>query len=350
MKKLILCCLCFILFTYGGTAKAAISPSLSVDVKGNIETGQAIQIIINIDNIDSLYAGAASLKYDPKVFKIVSFEKGALINNKGTNTFDVGNKIDNISGIASFGGFSCVGQTNGFSGSGTFLKINAEILKKDSFHLKSQQFLATPNDTYNLKIQLCDKNIKEVAYEFKGYEFKVRSDGKAEEIKQGSTVIKPDTNSMKKANIEGTVNKENIVVDPDIDSNAKTSTDALVVKKSETKQESNVVNPHVNNNAGSSVNNESKIKEDVSSNNNNNKSKIKKDISSNVLKNNKTINKDTVKINESETDFSVKDESGNETIKNPGWQKGVLTGSTIVLLFAVVGGTYFYRKKHQKQI
>ena len=347
MKKIILCFLCFILFTYGGTAKAAILPSLSVDVKGNIETGQAIQIIINIDNIDSLYAGAASLKYDPKVLKIISFEKGALINNKGTNTFDVGNKIDNTSGIASFGGFSCVGQTNGFSGSGTFLKINAEILKKDSFHLKSQQFLASPNDTYNLKIQLCDKNIKEVAYEFKGYEFKVSSDGKAEEIKQESTVIKPDTNSMKKANTEATVSKGKIVADLDIESNAKTSTDALVVKKSETKHEGDVVNPNVNNSAGSSVNNESKVKEDVSSNNN--ESKIKEDASSKVLKNNKNINKDTVKINESEPAFSVKDESRNETIKNPGWQKGIITGGTIVLAFAVVGGTYFYREKHQKQ-
>ncbi|MBZ9609301.1 hypothetical protein G9F73_016030 [Clostridium estertheticum] len=334
MKKIILCFLCFILFTYGGTAKAAILPSLSVDVKGNIEIGQAIQIIINIDNIDSLYAGAARLKYDPKIFKIISFEKGALIINKGTNTFDVGDKIDNTSGIASFGGFSCVGQTNGFSGSGTFIKINAEVLKKDSFHLKSQQFLASPNDTYNLKIQLYDKNIKEVAYEFKGYELKVSSDGKAEEIKPGSTVIKPDTNSMKKAKTEATVNKENIVVAPDIDSNVKASTDALVVKESETKQESNVVNPNVNSNANSSVNNESEIKEDVSSN---------------VLKNNKAINKETVEINKSEPAFSVKDESGNETIKNSGWKRGMITGSAIALVFAVVGGTYFYRKKHQKQ-
>lgn len=331
MKKIILCFLCFILFTYGGTSKAASLPSLSVDVKGNIETGQAIQIIINIDNIDSLYAGAAGLKYDPKVLKIISFEKGALIINKGTNTFDVENKIDNKSGIASFGGFSCVGQTDGFSGSGTFLKINAEILKKDSFHLKSQQFLASPNDTYNLRIQLCDKNIKEVAYEFKGYEFKVMSDGKAEEIKQGSTVIKPHTNSVKKAKTEAKVKKENIVVDSDIDSNAKAST-ALVVKESETKQESNVVNPKVNSNADSAVNNEGEIK---------------KDVLSNVLKNNKAINKDTAKINESETAFAVKDESGNETIKKTGWQKGIITGITIVSIFAVVGGTFFYRKKHQ---
>ena len=60
-----------------------------------------------------------------------------MITKKGTNIFDVDNKIDNTNVRVSFGGFSCIGQTSGFSGSGTFLKINAKELKKDSFHIKN---------------------------------------------------------------------------------------------------------------------------------------------------------------------------------------------------------------------
>ena len=56
---------------YVGTAKASGSTAITVDVKGEIETGQAIQILINLDNINSFYAGAASLKYDPKVLKVI---------------------------------------------------------------------------------------------------------------------------------------------------------------------------------------------------------------------------------------------------------------------------------------
>ncbi|HEY8805566.1 MAG TPA: cohesin domain-containing protein, partial [Clostridium sp.] len=187
MKKLLTCFLCFILIIYGGAAKAVTSPSLTVDIKGNIEAGEVIKIIINVDNIESLYAGAATLKYDPKVLKIIGFEKGNLITKGGANTFDVGNKTDNVNGMASFGGFTCVGQTNGFSGSGTFLIINAKVLKKDSFHIRSLPFLASPNEINNLKIQLCNKNVKEVTYKFKGYYFKTGSVAKIQEINKIKT-------------------------------------------------------------------------------------------------------------------------------------------------------------------
>jgi len=195
MKKLIICFLCFILLIYGGTVKAAGLTSITVDIKGDLEKGKTIEIFINVDNIDSIYAAEATLKYDPKVLNVISFEKGDLINKSGTNTFDVGNQIDNIKGIAKFGGFSCLGQTNGFSGSGTFLKINAKLLKKANFHINSQPFLVSANDVDNLKIEFCDKNIKEVNYEFKGYEFKVGGEGIVEEIKPGNAVVIPDTNS-----------------------------------------------------------------------------------------------------------------------------------------------------------
>jgi len=194
MKKVMLCFLCLILFMYGRDVKALTPTSLTVDVKGNIEAGETIQILINVDIIESLYAGSATLKYDPKILKIMGFEKGDLITKAGANTFDVGNKIDNAKGIAVFGGFTCVGKTNGFSGSGTFLIINAKVITKDSFHIKSLPFLDSPNEINNLKIQLCDKNIKEITYKFKGYDFKAGAVAKIQEINKAKSTTNTGRN------------------------------------------------------------------------------------------------------------------------------------------------------------
>ncbi|MCB2293591.1 cohesin domain-containing protein [Clostridium algoriphilum] len=350
MKKLLSCFLCFILFMYGGTAIAAGSTTLITDVKGKIETGQAIQILINVANIDSFYAGAASIKYDPKVLEIISFEKGDLITKKGTNVFDVGNKIDNTNGIASFGGFTCIGQTNGFSGSGTFLKINAKVLKKDSFHIKSVPLSTSPNDVDNLKIQLCDKDIKLVNYEFKGYEFKVSSNGKAEVIKQESTEANSsNNNSNTKASVNSTVNKGNEtktkqgsnVVNTDTNSNASdstnTSTDPLVNNDSVSKQGSNVVNPNTNSTTKTNSNTNSPVIKENGIN--------KSNLEINIQKKKSVIN-DAGITSKTKPAFSGNYESTTETEKKSGWRKGVLIGATIALVLIAAGGTYFYRKKH----
>ncbi|MBK5240657.1 cohesin domain-containing protein [Clostridium sp.] len=315
MKKIIACFLCCILFIYGGTAKAEGTASLTVNVKGKMEIGQTIQILINIENIDSLYAAAASLKYDPKVLNIISFEKGDLITKDGTNTFDVENKIDNINGIASFGGFSCLGEINGFSGSGTLLKINVEVLKKDSFHIKSKPFLASPNDIDNLKIQLCDKNIKELTYGFIGYEFNVSSNSRVEEVEEERTKVQPYTNST-----------------------AKTSTDSIVIKESEKEQESTVVNPNSNTKASTD-----------SLNNNENEIEQEQEASTGLSNSNMADDKDIVMANKSEIVFSVKNENLNKTGKSQRWQKGALTSVVIIIVFAVLGGIYFLRNKNKRK-
>jgi len=383
MKKLMTCFLCVILVIYGGTAKAAGSPALSLDVKGSIETGQTIQILINIDNIDSLYAGAASLKYDPKVLKIISFEKGDLIIKSGVNIFDVGNKIDNASGIASFGGFSCVGQSNGFSGSGTFLKINAQVLKKDSFNIKSKPFLDSPSDDYNLKIQLCDKSIKLVNYEFKDYEFKAEevkpenpispvitpetkddtktsTDSQAgSEVKQGSTVVNSNINSNTQAIINSLVNndtkKESSFLNPNINSDTKSDTNSLVNNYGESDQGSNLVSSDINSNTksiiDSLISNKNKVDQIGTTVSSDTSTNVKVPVSSaiNNSKQDKTASNDVVEINEIKSEVSGNQGSSNKTIKDDGWQKVILIMGALVLAVAVVGGIYIYRKRYQKQ-
>jgi hypothetical protein len=177
LKKIFSVLIVFLLLMVNTVVSADTSPSASINIKGNIEAGQNIQILINVSDIKNLYAGAAKFKYDKNILKVTGFEKGDLINKSGVNVFDVGNKIDNNNGIAEFGGFSCLGKVAGFSGSGTFLIINAEILKKDNFHIKSIPFLADTNEDNNLKIQFVDSSVKDMNYNFTGYDFKTNSNG-----------------------------------------------------------------------------------------------------------------------------------------------------------------------------
>lgn len=176
VKNIITTIFIFILIFYSTNVSAEIvketKPDVNIQVKGNIETGQDIQILINVYNIKNLYAGAVKFKYDKSILKVTDIQKGDLINKKDINIFEVGNEIDNDKGVARFKGFSCLGQVDGFSGSGTFIIINAKILKKADFHLKSRPLLEEPNDENNLKIQMVDKNLEDMDYNFKGYNFK----------------------------------------------------------------------------------------------------------------------------------------------------------------------------------
>lgn len=181
MKKIsIICCVCFILFLGNIKAYAAASnvPDVNVKVNGKIEAGQSIQIILDVSNIDSFYAGEVDFKYDNKVLSLTNIEKGDLITQKDINSWEAINKVDNDNGMLRYA-FTCTGQINGFKGSGTFIKINGKILKNDDFHIKSVPFLSSPNDDNNLKLELCSRdssnNIKELSYNYTGYSYSVKS-------------------------------------------------------------------------------------------------------------------------------------------------------------------------------
>lgn len=124
-----------------GTKVSAAAPQLKAVVNGNIDKGENIEILINIDQIPSLYAGDIEFKYDPSILKVKSIEPGSIITNMpNVAKFDAMKKVDEQNGIARYA-FSCFGQINGYSGSGDIVKISAQVLKKDNFQINSKPFL-----------------------------------------------------------------------------------------------------------------------------------------------------------------------------------------------------------------
>lgn len=170
MKKIILGLILVMLMLFNQSVLADSKPTIEAKVNGTVDQGQKIQILINIKDISSFYAAQMEFKYDTSVLKIDSIEQGDLISKAGVNKFDALNKVDAENGTASYA-FSCLGKINGFSGSGTFLKINAEVLKKDSFHINSKPFLKQSDKDMNLKLQIVNSDINEVDYQFVPYVF-----------------------------------------------------------------------------------------------------------------------------------------------------------------------------------
>ena len=163
-----------LLFTISAFAEE--QPTVEVKVDGKIETGEKIKVLINISDIKSFYAGAIDLKYNSEVLKVVSLEQGDLIKQKGIDKFEAVNKIDEQNGRVSYG-FSCLKKINGFSGNGTFLIINAEVVKKADIYFNSKPFLKQFNNEMNIKMQLCNSDIKELEYRFIPYGAVVRNEG-----------------------------------------------------------------------------------------------------------------------------------------------------------------------------
>lgn len=147
----------------------SVTFNASAIVNGSVKKGQTIEIKIETEKIDSIYAADIYLKYDNTLLKVISMEKGKIISDDKIKIFEVENKFDNEKGTARLQ-FSCLGKINGFSGSGTLLTIKAEILKDGKLIINSKPGLKTPEEGYNLKLQLVDKEVKEMSFKFTPYD------------------------------------------------------------------------------------------------------------------------------------------------------------------------------------
>jgi len=234
LKKIFAAIFIFLLIFYNINVSAETvnetKTDVNIQVKGNIETGQDIQIFVNVQNIKNLYAGAVKFKYDKNILKVTDIRKGDLIDKKDMNIFEVGNEIDNDRGIARFKGFSCLGQVKGFSGSGTFIVIDAQILKKADFHIKSIPLQEEPNDENNLKIQLVDNDLEDMDYNFKGYNFKAAAPADPNSKAPASDKTENKDTSVK--NSQNNTGDKNSVVKPSNEVSNKVSKNS---DRSETK-------------------------------------------------------------------------------------------------------------------
>lgn len=203
MKRFVLALACLLLL-FNINVQAAVTPEVEVKVQGNIEKGETIDIFINIKDIERFYAGSLSYLYDRDVMKIKSIEAGELIKGNSLNILEFGGDVNNPTGKIDYQ-FTCTGQVEGFKGSGTFIKIKAEILEKKDFHIYSKAFQGGANDDFNLKLQLCERTpenkINELDYKFTGYKYTSSKGGETVKDIAKSEVTKNTENKESGNNI-----------------------------------------------------------------------------------------------------------------------------------------------------
>jgi hypothetical protein len=170
MKKIITTAIFCLILLLPARASAK-ELKVSALVEGDMKVGQEIQILIQIDSIESFFAGSMYYKYDSNVLKVLTVERGDLIASGQIPSFEAFNEIDNEAAMVRFG-FTCLGNIKGYSGEGAFVKIKAVLLKEEGFHINSKPFMKAAGDEFNLKLQLCNSDIDELNYTFTPYVYK----------------------------------------------------------------------------------------------------------------------------------------------------------------------------------
>lgn len=200
-----------VLFIFLGSIKVfAADFSADAKVDGEVKKGQNIKITFDIYNIKSLYAADIIFKYDNKVLKIDKFELGDLISDKSISTFVVPNikNIDNDNGVFHYE-FSCLGKMNGYSGSGKIVILDAEVLQDKSFFINSKAGISYPDNKYNLKLELLNRNITSQNFDFSPYGKIDDSIIEVPVTNSGSSVNSPGSSNLPPSDETGTINNNN---------------------------------------------------------------------------------------------------------------------------------------------
>lgn len=200
--------MCTLLSVGSTKVMADTKPSVNVEVVGNIEVGQEIQININVNNIDTFFAGAMEFKCDTDVLKILEIQKGSLITKNGIEIFEAVKTIYEDTGKARFE-FTCMGKIDGFSGSGAFVVLKAKVLKKQSFAINSIPFKKELDSDNNLKLRLFDKNVEEVNYSFKAFSYAAEQSGGSTNPSGANGTVNNNTNTSNNANGSNNTNASN---------------------------------------------------------------------------------------------------------------------------------------------
>lgn len=161
MKKLIVMLLSYLIIMSPIKAFAESNASVEIKVIGEIKKGSNIEILIDVKNVDNLYAASIDFIYDTKQLKVESIKPTEYITKNIDNIMELGGEVDKNGNTATYS-FTFLGDVDGLKGSGTLVKINAKVLNNDKLSITKG----------NMKVKLVQKangTVKNYDYNFIGY-------------------------------------------------------------------------------------------------------------------------------------------------------------------------------------
>lgn len=161
MKKILVILLAVFIVIAPVTAFAASDASVEVKVSGEVKKGSNIEILVDIKNVDNLYAASIDFTYNTNQLEVESIKSTEYITKNIDNIMELGGETDKNGDTATYS-FTFLGDVDGLMGSGTLVKINAKVLNNDKLSITKE----------NMKIKLVQKadgTVKNYDYNFIGY-------------------------------------------------------------------------------------------------------------------------------------------------------------------------------------
>ena len=160
MKKILTFMIAFMFFVIP-VKTYADSATVEIVVNGQIKKGSIIEILVNVKDVNKLYAASVDFTYDTDKLRVESIAASDFITKHNNEIMEFGGEIAKNGNTASYS-FTFLGEKDGIKGSGTILVISAEVL--------NDKKLSIGQDNMKVKlVQQVGDTVENYSFKFSGY-------------------------------------------------------------------------------------------------------------------------------------------------------------------------------------
>ena len=211
MKKILTFIVTFIFFVMPVKAYAD-SATIEIVVNGQVKKGAIIEILINVKEVNKLYAASVDFTYDTNQLRVESIAASDFITKHNNDIMELGGETAKNGNTDSYS-FTFLGEKNGIKGSGTLAVISAEVLNDESLSIGQD----------NMKVKLVQKvgdTVENYSFKFLGYNDKsntevsggdnlnINNNGNSQSNSSNNSSLSTESNENNKTEIDS--NKEKI--------------------------------------------------------------------------------------------------------------------------------------------
>lgn len=214
MKKIITLLFAFMFFimpikTYADSA------TVEVKVNGEVTKGSTIEILVDVKDVENLYAASVDFTYYMNQLKVESIKAGEFIANYSNDIMELGGETDKNGNTASYS-FTFLGQKEGIKGSCTLAIITAQVVNDDNLSITQD----------NMKVKLVKKvgnSVEDYSFKFNGYNISEETKPSNNNGNSQGNLNNNENNSVNKNNSNSNIESSKNTSDEDNQESSKST-------------------------------------------------------------------------------------------------------------------------------
>ena len=230
MKKIITLLFAFMFFimpikTYADSA------TVEVKVNGEVTKGSTIEILVDVKDVENLYAASVDFTYYMNQLKVESIKAGEFIANYSNDIMELGGETDKNGNTASYS-FTFLGQKEGIKGSCTLAIITAQVVNDDNLSITQD----------NMKVKLVKKvgnSVEDYSFKFNGYNISEETKPSNNNGNSQGNLNNNENNSVNKNNSNSNSNRNS---NSNSNSNIESSKNTSDEDNQESSKSTNLIN------------------------------------------------------------------------------------------------------------